>query len=371
MDPASAQGLSLSGDLYVRPSGILNGASAVRAIEDGVALPLGGGPHAFTLCEIILRNPAGEKAVHTVPAATLAGGHAGEKILLAVGALTAARSPIQGLAFERPLLMGVVNATPDSFSDGGRFDSPEAAIAHGRALADVGADILDIGGESSRPGAADVPVAEELARVMPVIEGLRGSRPLSIDSRHAEVMDRATAAGAIIINDVTALAGEPGSIRVAAASGAHVVLTHAFKGEGGGHLAPGEAVIAVYDDLRDRIAACRAAGIDEQRLIIDPGIGFGKSARQNVELLRQTALFHGLGRPLLLGVSRKLGLRHGPAQRLPESLAGALWAGSQGVQILRVHDVEESRRALGVLARLSGEAIGRRQRRVELAGQDQ
>ena len=369
-DPAFSRGLSLSGALYVRPSGILDGDSAVRAIEDGVALPLAGGPRAFTSCEIIRRVAAGEHTIHTVPVATLSGGLAGEKISETVNALTAARSAIQGLAFERPLLMGVVNVTPDSFSDGGRFDSAEAAIAHGRTLADAGADILDIGGESSRPGAAAVPVAEELARVMPVIEGLRGLRPLSIDTRHAEVMDRATAAGAIIINDVTALGGDPGSIKIAAASGAHVVLTHGFTGERGRRLAPGEAVIAVYDDLRDRIAACRAAGIDEQRLIIDPGVGFGKSARQNVELLRQTALFHGLGCPLLLGVSRKLGRRYGPAQRLPESLAGALWAASQGVQVLRVHDVEESRRALGVLARLSGETIGRGQRRVELASQD-
>lgn len=351
-DPALARGLSLSGALYVRPSGLLDGDIAARALEDGVALPLAGGPRAFTLCEIILRDPAGDQAVYAVPAATLAGGgHADEKVSAALDALTAPRPLIQGLSFERPLLMGVVNVTPDSFSDGGQFASPEAAVANGRALADAGADILDIGGESSRPGAAAVPVAEELARVMPVIEGLRGLRPLSIDTRHAEVMDRATAAGATIINDVTALTGDSGSIETAAASGAHVVLTHGFANERGARLAPREAVLAVFDDLRGHIAACRSAGIDEQRLIIDPGVGFGKSARQNLELLRQAAFFHGLGCPLLLGVSRKLGRRHDPAQRLPESLAGALWAGSQGVQILRVHDVAETHRAFGVLSR--------------------
>ncbi|MCH8113132.1 MAG: dihydropteroate synthase [Proteobacteria bacterium] len=351
-DPALARGLSLSGALYVRPSGLLDGDIAARALEDGVALPLAGGPRAFTLCEIILRDPAGDQAVYPVPAATLAGGHAGEKVSAALDALTAPRAPIRGLSFERPLLMGVVNVTPDSFSDGGQFAGPEAAVAHGRALADAGADILDIGGESSRPGAAAVPVAEELARVMPVIAGLRGLRPLSIDTRHAEVMDRATAAGATIINDVTALTGDSGSIETAAASGAHVVLTHGFANERGARLAPREAVLAVFDDLRGHIAACRSAGIDERRLIIDPGVGFGKSARQNLELLRQAAFFHGLGCPLLLGVSRKLGRRHDPAQRLPESLAGALWAGSQGVQILRVHDVAETHRAFGVLSRL-------------------
>lgn len=362
LDPAFARGLSLSGALYVRPSGLLDGDTAARAIEDGVALPLAGGPRAFTLCEIILREPAGDQAVYPVPAATLggagAGGHAGEKVSAALDALTAPRCPIQGLSFERPLLMGVVNVTPDSFSDGGRFASPEAAVAQGRALADAGADILDIGGESSRPGAAALPVAEELARVMPVIEGLRGLRPLSIDTRHAEVMDKATAAGATIINDVTALTGESGSLKTAAASGAHVVLTHGFTNERGARLAPKEAVLAVYDDLRDHIAACRSAGIDERRLIVDPGVGFGKSSDQNLELLRQAALFHGLGCPVLLGVSRKLGRRYDPAERLPESLAGVLWAGSQGVQILRVHDVAETHRAFGVLSRLSGAGKG-------------
>ena len=353
-DPAFARGLSLTGAPYIRPAGLLDGATAARAIEDGVALPLAGGPRAFTLCEIILREPSGGQAVYPVSAATLAGGHAGGKISAVLDALTAPRSPIQGLSFERPLLMGVVNVTPDSFSDGGRFAGPSAAVAHGRALADAGADILDMGGESSRPGAAAVPAAEELARVTPVIEGLRGLRPLSIDTRHAEVMGRAAAAGATIINDVTALTGESGSIETAAASGAHIVLTHGFTDERGAGLAPNEAVLAVYDDLRDRIAACRSAGIDERRLIIDPGVGFGKSAAQNLELLRQAALFHGLGCPLLIGVSRKLGRRYDPAQRLPESLAGALWAGSQGVQILRVHDVADTHRAFGVLSRLSG-----------------
>lgn len=353
-DLAFVRGLTLSGAPYFRPSGLLNGVTADRAVNEGMALPLAGGPGAFTLCEIMLRGPSGDQAIYPVPAVALAEGNAGEKISAALDALTTPRIPIQGLSFERPLLMGVVNVTPDSFSDGGRFASPEAAIAHGRALADAGANILDIGGESSRPGAASVSPAEELARVMPVVEGLRGVRPLSIDTRHALVMDRATAAGVTIINDVTGLTGDSGSMGAAAASGAHVVLTHGFANERGAGLNPMEAVLAVYDELRDRIAACGSAGLDGQRLIIDPGIGFGKSAEENVELLRQVALFHGLGCPLLLGVSRKLGRRQEPAQRLPESLAGALWASSQGVQILRVHDVAETRRAFGVLSSLSG-----------------
>jgi dihydropteroate synthase len=357
-DLAFVRGLSLSGALYVRPSGLLDGATADRAVEEGIALPLAGGPLAFTLCDMILRDPAGGRAVYPVPAATLAAGHAGEKISAVLDALTAPRFPILGLSFKRSLLMGVVNVTPDSFSDGGRFASPEAAIAHGRALADAGADILDIGGESSRPGAETVLPAEELARAMPVIEGLRGLRPLSIDTRHVEVMDKATGAGATVINDVTGLTGDPGSMEAAAASGAHVVLTHGFTNERAASLTPMESVLAVYDELRERIAACRSAGIDGQRLIIDPGIGFGKGAEQNLELLRQVTLFHGLECPLLLGVSRKLGRRQEPAQRLPESLAGALWAASQGVQLLRVHDVAETHRAFGVLSSLSGPGKG-------------
>lgn len=350
-DPAFTRGLALSSALYVRPVGLLEGAAAARAIEEGVAQPLAGGPRAFTLCEIILCDSDGGQAAYPVPAAMLAGDQADRNLAAALDALRTPRAPVQDLSFERPLLMGIVNVTPDSFSDGGRFDSPGAAAAHGRALAGAGADILDIGGESSRPGAAAVPVEEELARVMPVIEGLRGVCPLSIDTRHAEVMEKAVAAGATIINDVTALSGDPGSIEAAAASGAHIVLAHGFTDDRGARFGAGEAVLAVYDDLRDRIAACRSAGIDERRLIIDPGVGFGKNAGQNMELLRQVALFHGLGCPLLIGVSRKLGRAYEPAQRLPESLSGALWAGSQGVQILRVHDVAETRRAFGVLSK--------------------
>ena len=356
-DPALARGLPLSDSLYVRPAAFLEGAAAEHALADGVALPLSGGPHAFSLAEIIVRGAGGALSVHPVPVASLAlkqtqeGKSAGARISEALDTLTRPRGPVCGLSLERPLLMGVINVTPDSFSDGGEFLDPARAIERGRALAGAGADILDIGGESTRPGAAPVAEETELARVIPVIEGLRGLCPLSIDTRRARVMEKAAKAGAVMINDVTGLTADNASAKAAAAAGTHVILTHNAEPEL--PTDPAGGALAVYDGLVGRIAACRKAGISEHRLIADPGIGFGKSATQNLEILRQVALYHGLGCPLLIGVSRKLGTRYDPNRRLPESLGAALWAVSQGVQILRVHDVAETRRALSVRAKMA------------------
>ena len=213
----------------------------------------------------------------------------------------------------RPCIMGIVNVTPDSFSDGGTHLDPGAALAHCEALAAAGADILDIGGESTRPGAAPVPPEEEIARVLPVLEGLRARRArmagvaVSIDTRHAAVMRAALAAGADIVNDVTALAGDRDSLAVAAAGKARVVLMHMQGTPETMNLAPAYEDIAldVFDFLEARIAACTAAGIARERLIVDPGLGFGKRGRQNREILRALPLFHGLGCPILLGASRK------------------------------------------------------------------
>lgn len=266
-------------------------------------------------------------------------------------------STFAGVALDRPRLLGIVNVTPDSFSDGGAFLDSAAAAAHGRAL---GADILDVGGESTRPGAAEVPVEEELRRVLPVVEALRGAAPVSVDSRKAEVMRRALAAGARIVNDVSGLTHDPEAL--AAARGAEaVVLMHS----------PGppdvmqrlaryaDVLLDVYDWLEARIAACEAAGVPRARLIADPGIGFGKTAEHNLALLRGLSLFHGLGVPLLVGLSRKsfigrLSAGEPPGARLPGSLAGALWAASQGAQLIRAHDVAETRQALALWTALGG-----------------
>ncbi|MDP6343068.1 MAG: dihydropteroate synthase [Alphaproteobacteria bacterium] len=261
--------------------------------------------------------------------------------------------------------MGIINVTPDSFFDGGRTDTAEAAIARGRQLAAEGADILDIGGESTRPGADPVPMAVELARVIPVIEALATLGPtLSVDTRRAEVMVRAVAAGATMINDVSALSHDPESLARAAELAVPVVLMHS---RGTPETMTGltdyaDVTLDVYDDLEGRIAACQVAGIDRGRLIIDPGLGFAKTAGQSAELLRRLAVLHGLGCPVLVGASRKsflVPLAGGDKaeERLPASLAAAIWAASQGAAILRVHDVAATVRALATHRALAGAPV--------------
>lgn len=254
-------------------------------------------------------------------------------------------------------VMGVLNVTPDSFSDGGLHVAAEAAIAHGLMLAEEGADILDIGGESTRPGAAYVPVEEELRRVMPVIEGLRArtDKMISIDTRKGEVMRRAAAGGADILNDVSALTHDPDALAVAAESGLPVILMHAQGDPRTMNDNPqySDVVLDVFDYLEGRILACEAAGIQRSRIIADPGIGFGKHLNHNVAVMASLALYHALGVPVLLGASRKKLIDHisdvpDPRDRVPGSLAAALVGAAQGVQIIRVHDVAATRQALNV-----------------------
>jgi dihydropteroate synthase len=270
--------------------------------------------------------------------------------------LCAPRAAVAGLALDRPLLMGVVNVTPDSFSDGGRYLGAEAAIAHALQLEAEGADILDIGGESTRPGSDPVDIEEECRRVLPVIAALarRSRARISIDTRKAEVMRRAALEGAHIVNDVSALRHDPAAMEVAAGLGLPVVLMHAQGEPKTMQAAPryDDVVLDVYDALEARIAACELAGIARSRLIVDPGIGFGKNLAHNLALLASLSIFHGLGCAVLLGASRKSFIGHltGAAadDRLPGSLAAALLGAAQGVQILRVHDVAATRQALAV-----------------------
>ncbi|WP_123521055.1 dihydropteroate synthase, partial [Pseudofulvimonas gallinarii] len=268
------------------------------------------------------------------------------------------------LALDRPRIMGIVNVTPDSFSDGGRHASTEAAVAHALRLAEEGADILDIGGESTRPGADPVPLDEELRRVIPVIEALvrDSDRIVSVDTRHAEVMRAAIAAGAGMVNDVAALRGE-GALSAVADSAAAVCLMH-MQGE------PGSMQDAPhYDDvigevrrfLADRILACELAGILRRRIVIDPGFGFGKTSEHNLALLAGLDRFADLGVPLLAGLSRKRTIgeltgRDEPAQRLHGSVAAAVLAAERGARILRVHDVAATRDALRVQAAVAAAA---------------
>ena len=261
--------------------------------------------------------------------------------------------------------MGIVNATPDSFSDGGIYLDAGRAVAHAEAMIAAGAAIIDIGGESTRPGALPVEPEEEIRRVVPVIAGVRPAAEaagvqISIDTRNAETMRAALEAGAGMINDVSALTHDPAALGVAARSGASVVLMHMRSDPCTMQTAPAydDVALDVYDYLEARIAACADSGIDQSRIVADPGIGFGKTLAHNLQLLNHLTLFHGLGVKLLIGVSRKgfiAGLSAGeaPDQRLGGSLAAALAAAEQGAHIVRVHDVPETVQALRVASALS------------------
>lgn len=252
--------------------------------------------------------------------------------------------------------MGVINVTPDSFSDGGRFFDGEVAIAQGRAMVAAGADIIDVGGESTRPGAVPVDLQAELKRVIPVIEALARALPVpvSIDTSKPEVMRAAVRAGAGLINDVRAL-GSPGAVEAAAELGVPVCLVH-MRGEPRTmQVAPHyrDVVAEVRDFLARRVEACVRTGIPRSRLILDPGFGFGKTLEHNLALLAGLGDLQGLGLPILVGLSRKSMLgaitgREGGG-RLAASLAGALLAAERGASILRVHDVAETVDALKVL----------------------
>jgi len=340
--------------LYLRPIGLLYGVTAEAAIADGLALPLAGGPIAFAAAELI-EGEAGNSRTRLFTARALADSRDAD-----LGALlervTAPRPPFAGLALDRPLLMGIVNVTPDSFSDGGLFDTKEAAIVHAAELAAAGAAIVDVGGESTRPGSDEVDEADELARVVPVIEGLAGfNAVISVDTRKASVARAAARAGAKILNDVSALTYDPASLAAAAESGLSVVLMHAKGLPKTMQDDPtyDDVVLEVFDYLEARIEAAVASGIDRARIAADPGLGFGKTLAHNLALLANLSLYHGLGVPILVGASRKrfiggIGQGRDPRAREPGSQAAAIAAAGQGVQLLRVHDVASTRQALEV-----------------------
>jgi dihydropteroate synthase len=257
--------------------------------------------------------------------------------------------------------MGVVNVTPDSFSDGGEYLDPRSAIRHGQEMAAGGADVIDVGGESTRPGAVDVPADEELARVAPVVEALTGAGvPVSIDTSKLAVAEAALEAGAAIVNDVTALRAEPELAGLCADSGAELVLMH-MQGSPR-TMQENPRYVDVVDDVRafleERLSFAVREGVPEQRIWLDPGIGFGKTVEHNLELLRRLGELTGLGRPLVVGTSRKafIGKITGAAveDRLGGTIATCVLAYSAGAEMLRVHDVPEVREALTVAEAILG-----------------
>ena len=327
---------------YLRPIPLTDPA------HSGAGLPLAGGWVRFTHLERLSRNAPPEiVAAHDLSQDTLA-------------PFLAPRHAIAGMICDRPRIMGILNVTPDSFSDGGQHSGHDAAIAAAQRMLAEGADLIDIGGESTRPGAAELAIAAEIDRIAPVIAGLRAagiSAPISLDTRKSAVAVAGLAAGANVINDVSGLRHDPGLAEVAAAQGAPLIVMHSIGTPATMQvMAPdayGDVLLDVYDALAATVAQAEAAGVPRARIMIDPGIGFGKTLAQNMALLARLSLFHGLGCAILLGVSRKgmIGTISGEvaaAKRGPGSAAIGLWAVQQGIQMLRVHDIALHQQALAL-----------------------
>jgi dihydropteroate synthase len=342
----------MSDKIYLRPAAFLWGRTASSAVAAGQAHFIAGGPSASPLFEIIVGTA--QKSRREFVSARDLWTSSDPDVKKALLRICAQRPPIAGLSWDRPRVMGIVNVTPDSFSDGSDFETADKAASQIARIAGEGADLIDIGGESTRPGAAPVDEAEELRRVLPAIEAAKPfGRVISIDTRKSAVMKAAIHSGAAIINDVSALTYDRDAPSVAAQADAPVVLMHALGDPRTMQDAPSydDVLLDVYDYLEARIEVAANAGIAREKLIADPGIGFGKTLEHNLALLSGIGLFHALGVPLMLGISRKrsIGALTGesdPKKRAAGSIGAALAGAAQGVQILRVHDVRETVHAL-------------------------
>ncbi|EHL97226.1 dihydropteroate synthase [Acetobacteraceae bacterium AT-5844] len=330
---------------WLEPLGLLHGPAAFHAVRAGHALPLAGGPASFSLLRLI--EDGREEGIH--PVSRLPEGW--DELL---PALTRRPLPFAGLPHDRPLVMGILNVTPDSFSDGGKYADVKAAVAAGHAMLEAGADILDIGGESTRPGAAAVTAEEEIARLLPVVRQLATAAVVSVDTRYAATMQAVLDAGAEIVNDISALRQDAKSVRVVQEARAPVVLMHMPALElRRMHEATDydDVVLDVARFLRQRVETAEALGIPRGRIAVDPGLGFGKTREQDLMLLNRLPLLAGIGCRVLVGASRKrlVGSVTGvgrPADRVAGSVAVALAAAAAGASILRVHDVAETVQAL-------------------------
>jgi dihydropteroate synthase len=348
----------------IRPTGFVDSPFG----HDGKVARLAGGLNWFASVELLSVEGGRRAASELLPVEGIES-RFDEAMASDWAELTGTRAPLvlgsRTIRLDQPQVMGIINATPDSFSDGGSYASPEAAAAAGSDMAAEGAAIIDVGGESTRPGAKPVWEGDEAERVVPVIKQLAASgAAVSVDTRKASVTEAALGVGARLVNDVSALTFDPRSAEVVAAAGVPVVLMHHQGAPESMQDAPryNDVLVEVYLWLEERIAAAVAAGIDHAKILIDPGIGFGKSVAHNLELMNGLALFHGLGCAIVLGASRKRTIgalsNEAPAdRRLGGSLALALKGVDQGAQIIRVHDVFETVQTLRVWRGLRDQAL--------------
>jgi dihydropteroate synthase len=348
----------------IRPTGFVDSPFGF----DGKVARLAGGLTWFGLVELIKVEGNRRAATEIVPVEGIEDRF--DEVMAADWArITSPRIALRlgerTIRLDQPQVMGIVNATPDSFSDGGSYADASAAAGAGAQMAADGAAIVDVGGESTRPGASMVWEDDEKQRVLPVIQQLAaGGNAVSVDTRKSAVMSAAIGAGAKLVNDVSALTWDPQSADIIAKAGVPVVLMHHQGSPEVMQQDPryDDVLVEVYLWLEQRIAAAEAAGIDRTRILIDPGFGFGKNVAHNLELMNGLALFHGLGCPLVIGASRKrtIGALANEApvdQRLAGSLAFALKAAEQGAQLIRVHDVPDTVQALKVWRGLRDQAL--------------
>ena len=348
----------------IRPTGFVDSPFG----HDGKVARLAGGLNWFSGVELLQVEGNRRVAAELLPVERIED-RFDDDLKAQWAALTAVRAPLQlgerTVRLDQPQVVGIVNATPDSFSDGGQFTDAAAAAAAGADMARDGAAIIDVGGESTRPGAKPVWEGDEIERIVPVIQQLAaGGAAVSADTRKAEVMTAALAAAARMINDVSALTYDDRSAEVLAAQPVPVILMHHLGAPETMQDSPryDDVLVEVYQWLEERIAAAVDAGIARERILIDPGFGFGKTVAHNLELMNGLTLFHSLGCPLVVGASRKrtIGALSGEApadRRLGGSIAFALKAVEQGVQLLRVHDVFETVQALRVWRGLRDQAL--------------
>jgi dihydropteroate synthase len=347
--------------IYCRPTGFIDAPFGF----DGQFARLAGGMQFFSSWHIVARENGQRVGSWLVPIDQIDAALSGlsqaqaDRAKAQMASATSPRAALQlgerTIRLDQPQVMGILNVTPDSFSDGGQFDgNVDLAADAGVSMSAAGAALIDVGGESTRPGSAPVWEGDEIARVQPVIERLaRAGVAVSADTRKAAVMEAGLTAGAAIINDVSALTFDSQAAALLAAKTCPIIIMHWPGGAGHDSAGYADPLLDVYDWLEARVALLEAAGIAKSRLILDPGIGFGKGVSDNLALLNGLALFHTLGCPILLGASRKrfIGALAGEApadQRLSGSLAAALKAVEQGAQIIRVHDVPETVQAIKV-----------------------
>ena len=376
---ADLRGLAPDTRIYCQPACFVERPHGL----DGRVARIGDGMVWFAAWAITVRGPSVPKREALVPVEAMADWLAAlpepvaARAAVQIAAVAAPRAPLalangRTIRFAEPQIMGILNVTPDSFSDGGQHVDAEAAANAGFDMATAGAAIIDVGGESTRPGAPLIWEGDEVARVVPVIERLaRGGVAVSIDTRKAAVMEAAFAAGAGIINDVAALAYDDRALAVAAQSGCPVILMHAPSQKSDAHdlsALPGgkyaDVVLDVFDWLETRIAAVVAGGVARDKIIVDPGIGFGKGVEDNLRIINALPLYHALGCPLLFAASRKrfIGAVDGEAEaqdRLGGSIAVASHAATHGAQLIRAHDVRETRQALRLWRAMRDTALTR------------